>query len=85
MDSRFQIFGAKTTPDIRSWFLEIVIGPETILPDISGGPTDFREGWYDDWTSSFLVRSLQLIFFQPDFRGGLFVPCAGGSFGTDFL
>ena len=29
MDSRFQIFGAKTTPDIRSGFLGIVIGPET--------------------------------------------------------
>ena len=43
MDSRFQIFGAKTTPDIRSGFLGIVIGPETILPDMSGGPTDFRE------------------------------------------
>ena len=42
MDSRFQIFGAKTTPDIRSGFLGIVIGPETILPDMSGGPTDFR-------------------------------------------
>ena len=43
MDSRFQIFGAKTTPDIRSGFLGIVIGPETILPDMSGGPTDLRE------------------------------------------
>ena len=43
MDSRFQIFGAKTTPDIRSGFLGIVIGPETILPDMSGGQTDFRE------------------------------------------
>ena len=43
MDSRFQIFGAKTTPDIRSGFLGIVIGPETILPDMFGGPTDFRE------------------------------------------
>ena len=43
MDSRFQIFGAKTTPDIRSGFLGIVTGPETILPDMSGGPTDFRE------------------------------------------
>ena len=47
MDSRFQIFGAKTTPDIRSGFLGIVIGPETILPDMSGGPTDFRE---DCWS-----------------------------------
>ena len=46
MDSRFQIFGAKTTPDIRSGFLGIVIGPETILPDMSGGPTDFREDWH---------------------------------------
>ena len=45
MDSRFQIFGAKTTSDIWSRFLGIVIGPETILPDMSGGPTDFREDW----------------------------------------
>ena len=45
MDSRFQIFGAKTTPDIRSGLLGIVIGPETISPDMSGGPTDFREDW----------------------------------------
>ena len=45
MDSRFQIFGAKTTPDIWSGFLGNVIGPETILPDMSGGPTDFREDW----------------------------------------
>ena len=45
MDSRFQIFGAKTTPDIRSGFLGIVIGPATILKDMSGGPTDFREDW----------------------------------------
>ena len=42
MDSSFQIFGAKTTLDIRSGFLGIVTGPETILPDMSGGPTDFR-------------------------------------------
>ena len=46
MDSRFQSFGAKTTPDIRSGFLGIVTGPEPILPDMSGGPTDFREDWY---------------------------------------
>ena len=45
MDSRFQSFGAKTTPDIRSGFLGIVTGPEPILPDMSGGPTDFREDW----------------------------------------
>ena len=43
MDWHFQIFGAKTTPDIRSGFLGIVTGPETILPDMSVGPTDFRE------------------------------------------
>ena len=46
MDSRFQIFGAKITPDIRSGFLRILTGPETILPDMSGGPTDFREDCY---------------------------------------
>ena len=57
MDSRFQIFGAKTTLDIRSGFLGIVIGPETILPDMSGGPTDFREDWFGLLSSDFCTTS----------------------------
>ena len=57
MESRFQIFGAKTTPDIRSGFLGIVIGPETILPDMSGSPTDFREDCMRGHNLRFLLRN----------------------------
>ena len=38
----------KITSDIRSGFLELVTGPETILPDMSGSPTDFCED-IDAW------------------------------------
>ena len=70
MDSRFQIFGAKTIPDIRSGFLGIVIGPAIILPDMSGGSTDFREDryyleftvTYILWSSDFCLVSLTLSY-----------------------
>ena len=64
MDSRFQIFGAKITPDIRSGFLRIVTGPETILPDMSGGPTDFREDCLKPYNSKSRTPGITLTPFQ---------------------